>query len=293
MKKIIAEFEKYYKAASNVTLNERDPKVPKLRASGFPFCGLQYVYKKLSGQLAEQHETINFSKSFFTSVGTVAHETFQRYLGSGGQVVGSWKCHKCNHVRPLSTNHICICGNEMEYVELEIRAFRHVSGHVDGVWRASDGTYWIIDYKTSSTFGLQKHEQTGNKFPYSWNRHQIEAYCTFVDLKYGIPISGWMLCYVPRDNPFRNAVVGARVSEKKKSQVYDLVQTYDNHWEMIHKEPSIRWRTVIQLIEEKPCSSCSDYEKNWRGFEDCPLAKVCFNSKRLEQRMKDLMQGKI
>lgn len=259
-----------------------------LRVSGFPYCGLRHLYEKLS--MTEEKEADKNSNDanmmFYTSVGTAAHLAFQRFMGQRGRILGNWKCYKCGHF--VKSSHVLSCpkcGSEMEYEEFSIKIFKHVSGHLDGIYKSDDGRYFLIDYKTSSVRAIRAHRKFGNVFPYSKNVAQIKAYCAIFERLYGIKISGWFLIYVSRDHPNTTfEVVGDEISDKEKASVIKRVRRWDRHYDTVWN--CKKWEEVTPLIEEKPCKSYEFYAENYRGFKPCPLEAICF-TKNLTQHVKD------
>lgn len=164
----------------------------RLRVSGFPYCGLKSAFTKMRAKtVGEKEEDTNSGKEHFTGTGTNMHLVFQRWMGNTGTVLGNWKCYNkdCGHEKRLSRSNKCPkCKSEMEYIEIDVKMFKHVSGHIDGVWRSPEGKYFVIDYKTTSTRML-----ASPMLPYAKNVAQITSYCfhpeTFVQTNKGlIPI---------------------------------------------------------------------------------------------------------
>lgn len=294
-KLISAEIKSYFTESMKRELKDLIAREPKLRVSGFPFCGLQTAYKKIAGIKETKHDA---GMPFYTSVGTAAHLVFQRYLGQKGQVWGDWKCYnkECNHIVRFSLKTRCPqCKSEMEYEEFEVKAFKHLSGHIDGVYQADDGTYWIIDYKTSSVKTIRLHRKQGDVFPYSKNKAQIMTYCALIEKKYGIKISGWSLLYVARDDPFMVEVCSDFVTDKAKRSIIKKCKLYDDQWSAILEltKPG----SLDFLVDTKPCRTYDFYLEHFKGFKGCPLEAVCFTKRlpsfvheALEDYKADLLQ---
>ena len=186
--KTLAEFAKYYRTSMKSELPDLVTRAPALRVSSFPFCGLRTLYKRLESKT----EKFDAGKDFYTSVGTAAHLVFQRFLGNKGKIYGNWKCRdsKCGNFEEFSNKAKCPdCGKEREYEEFTVTAFDHVSGHLDGVWKSSEGKYYVIDYKTSSSRNLWTHRKRSAIFPYVKNKVQILSYCSLLEHIYDITIS--------------------------------------------------------------------------------------------------------
>lgn len=286
----VKEFEAYFKRSLAHPLPDLVPREPRLRVSGFPWCGLKAAYRKITWYKKSDGDAL---KDFYCDIGTAAHTVFQRWLGSTGSIYGDWKCRnrKCRHVVHFSNKHICPkCKSEMEYVEFTVTAFRHVSGHTDGLYRTKDGKFYIIDYKTSSVRVIngQKYEAT---FPYQKNKAQIMAYVVLLEQLLNIKIEGWMLLYVARDTPTICKAVGDVVSDETKVRIWKTIKRYDQQYEVL-----LNLETQEQLdylVATKPCKNHKYYKKHLEGFDPCELAPVCFGNKLqplLEMSMQEYIE---
>ena len=288
MKTIIGEFRGHYASASSAELDDHEPaRIPRLRVSGFPFCGLEAAYKRLTNDKVERKMT--FGSRYYTGVGTLTHEIIQEWMGRSGRILGQWKCKTegCKGVRLISRKNICpICKGFMAYEELTVTAFKYVSGHLDGIYRAENGEYFVIDYKTSSVRVITTQHEN-RTLPYYHNVCQIKAYCALIELLFEIKISGWMLHYIARDNPLTTyRTEGKRVSDEEKKEILVKIKGYDRHWGMVinmHK-----FSDLMQLVEEKPCRNREFYMKEFHGYTPCPLSQgdMCFQPKKLERLLK-------
>lgn len=241
--------------------------------SGFPYCGLASAYKKMCG-IKETHHSSGID--FYCTTGTVCHSVFQRWLGQSSKILGDWKCYnkKCKHVVRFSESLPCPkCGSEMEYVEFEVKAFKHLSGHIDGVFRDKNGKYWIIDYKTCSIRVILS-QKSNPTLPYSKNKSQIMAYCALIEKVYRIKIEGWALLYIARDDPKVHAIKAGRVSRRTKERILEKCKLYDDQFEVVQNIQS--FKDLKYLIDTKPCNSYEFYSAHFKGFKGCPLESVCF-----------------
>lgn len=268
---VVDELGAYYKKSLDTKLKPLVPFEKKLRVSGFPYCGLKHAYETLDEVKAEEGDAM---QAFYCGVGTAAHLVFQRWLGARGRIYGDWKCRnpKCGFVKPLSRKNVCPkCGSEMLYEELTVRYGKHVSGHVDGVFRASDGKIYVIDYKTSSTkviYGQAKNPT----FPYAKNKAQIESYCVLIEEVFNIRIEGWLLLYIARDNPKVFKIVGDDLSEKRKQKLLGYIKRFDKHYDLVNG--GLTHAKLDRLIAQKTGKTrefCSEY------ISSCPLIPVCFS----------------
>ena len=267
------EFGAYFEAAMLQPLPDLVKREPKLRVSGFPFCGLKSAYNKLTHHVEPDEAA---GKDFYCGVGTVAHEVFQRYTGAYGRVYGDWEClnKQCKHVVHFSKSNKCPkCKSEMRYEEFTVYLFQHVSGHTDGLFKDRKGRFWVIDYKTSSVRVLdnQKLERT---LPYSKNVAQISAYVVMLAETFSIHIEGWLLIYIARDNPRAFKVCGATMSEEEKEATYQTIYKYDRQYDRVLKLKSKK--QLDYLVRNKLCRDRNHYLADVKGFKACPLEAVCF-----------------
>lgn len=289
VRKVQLELTEYFKSvmARDNTLPELDYHPDALRVSGFPYCGLKHLYEKLTltEEKAAAKKSTDGGKMFYTTVGTAAHLAFQRFMAQRGRILGNWKCYKCKHVE--LNQHVIRCpkcGSEMEYEEFDVKIFNHVSGHLDGIYQASDGRYFLIDYKTSSVRAIWAHKKR-KTFPYAKNVAQITAYCAIFERLYGIKISGWFLLYIARDHPTTTlAVVGDEISDSEKHRILKRIRRWDKHYGIVWSGKS--WNEMKVLVAEKPCKSYDFYSQNYKGFKSCPLEGVCF-TKNLTEHMRN------
>lgn len=300
MLKVTQGFAKYYTESMSKELLDTVTREEKLRASGFPYCGLQHLYKKINTIPAPEMTTAG--KEYYTSVGTAAHLVFQRWVGNNGRLLGEWICRKCNH--HIKFGKVAKCPNcktdmDMLYEEFTVRAFKHVSGHLDGIYVDENGLCWLLDYKTTSVEAIRKHRKSNNVFPYGKNVSQIQTYCALIEKHLDIKIAGWLLVYIARDNPLKwFEVVGDTISEKHKRMVIEKCGIYDKQYEIVKwyekaakAGRELPYKGVQVLIDTKPCKTQAFYKQHYEGFKGCPVAGVCFNEKLLTKTMKNELLG--
>jgi len=284
----IKELTTYYLESMAHPLEDLIPFEKKLRVSGFPFCGLQMAYKKLSRHVPPID---NAMKSYYCGVGTVAHEVFQRWLGSRGSIYGDWTCTnpkcKVTLVECSNKNKCPKCKIEMRYEEFTVRAFKHVTGHLDGIFRDRYGRYWVIDYKTSSVKALESQKLLPT-LPYKKNVVQVETYSALIEREYNIEISGWMLLYIARDDPRQVKVYGGTTTKEQKAKTIQTIKIYDKQYDIVLNLSDIEH--IDYLIKTKPCKTHDYYLENFQGFEGCPVAPVCFSKSVLRELMQSLLE---
>lgn len=279
MPTINAEFRKYYLASLKKQLPDLEPRAEKLRVSGFPYCGLRHAYLKLTNYVEPPSDAM---MSYYTGVGTAAHSVFQRWLAASGKVYGAWYCKPCRRKVRFGCTHLCSkCGSEMEYVEFTVTAFDHVSGHLDGVFKDKNGEFWVIDYKTSSTFVIDSQRRNPT-LPYVKNLHQIRTYVPLIEKQFDIKVAGWILVYCARDTPTKIHVESGRLSEKTKANIIKRVKSYDDQYQVVQTLSTPK--QLDYLCKTKFCTSHEHYLEHMKGFKACPLESVCF-TKQLKRVM--------
>lgn len=301
IKPVIAALDKY------ITENTKGKRVTpingnrahELHPSSFPYCGLQHVHEIFKNGGIPTTQEIDYFGMYYTGLGSFKHELMQDWLGKGKQLVGDWLCKNryrkkkpCKGERKTSVYASCPkCGGDMDYHELGIKFGKHTHGHLDGIflWK---GKYYIIDYKTTGQYKLFQHK-SGKAvcFPFGYNKAQIESYQYYIEKQYGIKIAGWILIYISRDKSFRDYVsVGELFTKENRKRISKTVKKYDNDFDIAIKAKT--YNDIIPLIEEKPCSCRSDYLNNFHNeYDPCPLAKVCFNPKKLEETMQKVAKN--
>lgn len=294
---VLKEFGKYYTDLVNskeyLSPDAEDWKrEDRLRVSAFPYCGLKHVHARMNAEEQQVEEEVTFGMKYYTSVGTQTHRYIQYVMGHGAQMLGQWKCvtPKCLGTKKVTYNNICPrCKRPMDYEELTVSGFVHLSGHIDGVWRASDGRYYIIDYKTSSVHAIHNNARTGY-MPYKKNVAQIMAYCALIERQFNIEISGWILMYVARDNPMKTILpLGEMISRRTKKKLLRKIERWAGHYDIVMN--ATKFKQLMTLVEEKPCKNSDWYLKSayHSPFNPCPLggSGICFNNKRLMQTLRD------
>lgn len=285
----------YEQAMENMYLTEG--RRPEYRPSSFPLCSILVYMRLIKGTSVGRFESERSAAGdYFTSVGTTAHENIQFHMGFSGKVFGDWSCRNraCAKGRRAldlydakgqlvrkgklttknSTNNLCPkCSSPMEYVEKEIN-FNGLKGHIDCIIELSDGTYWVMDYKTSTKTKLES-----NKLPQKAHMKQIPAYCYVLRKKYKMKVVGFSVLYFSRDNPFN---------------FYEHAERWSKEWTetcktMIAQE-RLKFKSAVKsfknldptlAIKHKPCKTLAFYEKEVAYYSECPMLDVCFNSRKL------------
>jgi hypothetical protein len=283
---VLKEFKQYYLDAVATQVEDERTHEERLRVSGFPYCPLKHAYKQMTAHVKKD---IDMSGRYYVEVGTVAHELMQDWMGRAGQIYGQWKCRTpgCKGFRAISRKNKCpICKGRMNYEELTVKAFKNVSGHLDGIWRSKNGEYYVIDYKTSSARIIQSQKSHG-MLPYHHNVAQIRAYCALIELMFDIKISGWILMYVSRDSPMDVVyATGKPISKKEKARYLKKIKKWDRQWDEVLAVTT--FKGLMDIVAQKPCDSYEFYKEHYDSYTPCPLSKghLCFNPRQLKEFLK-------
>lgn len=261
-----ADLQKMYSDAVTGVLEfeEKDlSRLQSIRASQLPFCPLNYVLNAARGG---PNGVMNFHMAYFTKVGTVVHEVMQRYHGKSGKFLADWQCHYCGKWKRMSHSPMC-CNKLSEYHEIQIR-HRWVVGHIDGVFRDSQGNYWILDYKTTSNaaVGAGKVLNPGRGYT-----EQVEAYAFAIQEQYGIKIKGVNLMFIVRDNPTTPHIWTRELNEKDYRNIGRRLQRYTEQHKkayLVHTKDQLKWawRNRLCLPTEIEANAPNCLYK--RGCED-------------------------
>lgn len=249
-----------------------------LRPSGFHFnyCQLRTFFACREALHGSTHTLMDFSKSYFTKMGTTSHEVFQEALfRSGVEALHDWVCTRCK-TRYRMKESIKKCSTcwrkgvrdkptfEREEIEID---YLGVLGHIDCVLKVKDreGKVWyvVVDLKSTSAAALPKKK----KDPGDNYLAQIQTY-TLVLKELGLPIKGWALVFFTRDNPFKFEVVSGteiRISKKELKL-----------WGKLHREAlnATSLKEVLLFAEHRICRSREDVEKK---MGSCPHAVKCIH----------------
>lgn len=274
---------------------------PEYRPSSFPICPVLVHMQFIKAARDGYYESNMFAGGgYFTTVGTAAHENIQYYFGETKKTFGDWKCrnNKCqkhNDARDLydefgkiyrpgiltaknTTDNLCpSCGVACEYVEKCIN-YNGLKGHIDCIYEMPDGSYWVMDYKTST-----KGQIKGNKLPKREHLMQVPTYCYVLEKKYGMKISGFSLLYLSRDNPYEYREYAERWGPRRRDEIKLLIKSQKKIYRaavnsFIQNKPEIAMKC-------KPCQVPDDYERLMPAYEACPMEKVCFNKRDLKDNM--------
>lgn len=290
-----------YAEVMEKTINTSFGRGPEYRPSSFPICPvLVHAQFVKAAYLGFYESNMNTGGGYFTSVGTAAHENIQYYMGETGSTFGDWKCRnprcqkhhdardlydeKGNITRPgkLTRENTCKntcpkCKNPMEYVEKCIN-YNGLKGHIDCIFKMPDGSYWIVDYKTT-TKGILK----SNKLPKREHLMQVPTYCYVLEKKYGMKISGFSLLYFSRDNPYEFREYAEQWAPRRRDEIKKLIKAQKEIYRasvnsFLKNDPDI-------AIKKKPCQCPDDYERLMPAYDACPMESVCFHKPTLRKAL--------
>jgi hypothetical protein len=279
---------------------------PEYRPSSFPGCPIHHLMRFAAGaHLGFFRGRMTASGGYFTSVGTAAHENIQYYIGQTGKVWGDWKCKnptcqkrhdaqdlfdeqgKCWRkgilTRKNTTNNKCPkCKHPMEYVEKCIN-YNGLKGHIDAIVKLAGGGWWVADYKTCTKNKLKKKSE----LPHKAHLKQIPTYCYVLEKKYKMPIKGFSVLYLSRDNPFEFHEHAEFWNDRWRERVRKVISTEKRKFKagvaaFKNRDPKI-------AIKSKPCSCQAEYEREIDFYDPCPYLDICFKP-GLEKHLKLMLK---
>lgn len=190
-----------------------DPlRVSNLRISSFPFCARHWLLSLPLRTAKRVRSTV--SEAWFLHVGTVAHDVLQQSLATAelpmnAVLVQDWVCDSCgerHRFQPKPAACRFCASKNLRHAETQLRYSKHVMGHMDGcvAYPHEKGAHYSkkwyhvpIDYKTTMLKTVAGNAPT---LPYKDNVEQLATY-TGILAHQGYNTPGFILVYVPRDNP--------------------------------------------------------------------------------------------
>lgn len=301
---------KIIQAALDVEYILPGQRTPQLRPSSFPKCPILDWMKILRHRtVGYLEETKSFGNTYFAEVGTVAHEIIQHYIGNTQKVYGDWKCinTECSHgqdamdifnaegkcirkgklTRTKTTNNLCPeCERPMHYEELEI-TMNGITGHVDCILVFDKDNWWVVDYKTT-----MKSKVLEGKLPEHKHIYQLMAYCYILKFEYGLPIKGFSLVYMPRDNPFYfYEYTEAFELDRHHNKALRILKGEKIKW--IATKKTLKTNDLSHIIEAKPCADREQYDEEINYYTPCPLLDICFQPKKLQTYLEKYQQAHV
>ncbi|WOL24474.1 CRISPR/Cas system associated [Yersinia phage fHe-Yen9-02] len=292
-------------AALDVSVQEKRYPKKRVSPSMFPICSVQeyakQIYQKHRGYMTGSAGTM---LNIFAKAGTGMHESVQNALGHSGQMVGHWKCtnrdcpkhaltkdvwangkrvKRGKFTRTFSTDNMCpSCKKPMAYSELKV-LYKTLKGYVDGLIDNLDGTYSLIDLKSTT---ITKGED--GTFFVKYHRFQIATYAYLLKKRYGFNIVDYTLVYVPRDNPKKFVEKSFRFDDQESKAAFDFMKVQIDAWDAVldatkKKDPHI-------AMAKKPCKNEDYYWNEFHGYDTCPFVDHCFIDTRLTEFLEQMEQ---
>jgi hypothetical protein len=234
----------------------------------------------------------NLHSTFFTSVGTTVHEGVQDWIGKTGKVLGDWQCvnsecikslckeptcktKECSDhshtIKAMQVGNLCkACNKPMKYHELEVK-WNIITGHVDVIIKIGKQKYWAGDYKTVAVDKLAELKAPPINYIY-----QISSYAWILKNEYDIPIVGFSIFYITRDNPGVFKEFSYEFDAEAEAKAKKLIDGEIKKHNAATK--SFETGNINFAINAKPCRNAAQYEKLMGKYCKCPFVDVCFNS---------------
>ncbi len=271
--------------------------------SMFPICSVQeyikQLYQKKNGGVTQE---TGIMLEIFAAAGTGMHNAMQKGMALSGQFYGHWKCtndKECSlakkakssyvdgkykrgkYTRLRSTDNICPeCKKPMKYEEIKI-LYKKLKGYVDGIIDNLDGTYSLIDFKSTM---ITKAED--GSFFVKYHQLQISAYAYVLTTRYKMKIRDYTLIYLPRDNPKRFVSRTFKYDAEAADTARKLVQAQLAAWEAVMS--SVKDSDPTKAIKHKPCATQEFYWEQFHGHNECPFVDYCFIDSRLKKRLQEI-----
>lgn len=285
-KKVIASqgpVSNFYQTTLAMEEGYKYDKEPILRPSGFPICPINTMVRiRQYNEYNYIPDICSIHSDYFTSVGTTTHEVVQNWMAKTGKMLADWQC-----LNPDCSNHskdpenlklvrqvgnICKkCEHPMLYHEIEVE-YDIITGHVDAILRLRKGAYWAADYKTSSMKKLEKLKEPSLNYFY-----QISSYAWILKYEYEVPIEGFSIFYIVRDNPsvFKEFPFDfdKKMEKKAKSIIDQEIVKYKA------AKRAVKTDDIKHAIKEKPCKNKDDYARLMGEYCKCEFVDHCFGNK--------------
>jgi hypothetical protein len=284
-------------------------KVPlqsRFRVSSLPYCPVLNLYEDFHG--SEDH---NYSKGFYTSIGTAIHEVMQQFLPHHptAKIFGNWQCSKCgnkiDHVfnkeakKKLKCSDGKKCWPHVKYKELEL-LWKNLSGHTDMLIEIK-GEVYLLDFKTTSSALWRETASTLKSKPFPTHKYgeQIETYAALIFNLYGIRIHHYVIVYVGRDGlmlknkPLIRSFMKSFTKKMYEARMKRLVH-FNNRYKVYKKFKEKASKSVIEdLVKNRPCHDTDSYAEMAKlrfDFSPCPNWQnyVCRTDSGVTQFLKDV-----
>lgn len=293
------DFKTFYYNLSK-TSSESLQREVYLRPSMLPTCSI-HLFMALLFEKYKVKGSDSFFMNYFTSVGTIVHETIQNFHSKGVdeniKVWGNWHCDICGTKWEHSSKNICSsCGKPAIYDEIEL-AYGGFKGHIDCILLTPKGVL-VCDYKTSTNYNTTKPFSQLN-VAYSL---QILTYCYmlsnvwgshFKDKGYGKVIAGSLL-FICRDNPNNTAIHSIAYNKATRKVIKKMLKHAEVQLEAARYD--FQKNKIDKILETKCCKNKLDYLNNYSPFykyAPCAYIEYCSNGSKLAEFIKDTLAIKV
>src|SRR6266481_1789768 len=269
------------------SLMQHDWKIPAkhdLRVSSLPYCSILDLESR---PISTQKE--DFSKEFYTSIGTVVHEKVLQNLmpkvkALGETVFGHWQCQTCNKVSEMGLHdeqrkkvvrgckQKSKCSERFKYEEIAFK-YKLLTGHLD-LLALSDGNYVPFEFKTTGSALFQPNSYVEKYFPLVKHVYQLKLYNTLLRMQYGIKCNEYNIVYFNRDKP-QYKLYNSKFTEddfkffKAKIRQANIGYKAVNKWYITKDIEQLKI-----IVDSKPCKKVEDYNDYMKykffGKEVCP-----------------------
>ena len=312
-----------------------------LRSSSLPYCPLKEFFEKIADP--EEYQVLDIGNRNTFAIGTVVHTILQNTYPRKFKkinIFGYWKpdplltpnCigstlekQKCPYykverrkrkyqgrktkdvlVPTTSGKKGCkVCGGYPAYEELDFT--NKWTSHIDGIFKEKKSNRcFIVDYKTTSKFKVDKYRTDREGLPHKNNVYQICSYMVTAKeflQEHGLELlDEAYLIYVDKMNDKNHCVIPVSMDlkdlEKKLKKVswgYHLVSRSLKG----KKGMGMNLESAELVMKQKLCDNKEYYDEfvgktyNKEGkMVDCPLADICFKSdekilKRIKKQLKE------
>lgn len=235
----------YNEQKDTVKTRKGDPsRLLNIRPSQLPFCAASFFIKHASRGLIDSMDMVG---AFYVNIGTAVHTVVQDYLGTSGRFLANWECRICGKKTYVTSQHEC-CDFPMRYEEILI-SYKGVVGHIDAVFIDSQGKYWILDFKTTSSAGAaSKLKNPGKVY-----EEQVLTYAVMLGLEHKIKVEGVMLMFIKRDNPSDPVVWCKTVTKSNLAEMKAKLISYKKwHRRVLDAETK---EDALALLKQGKCAN--------------------------------------
>jgi hypothetical protein len=312
--------------ANKLKIKGVSTKEPYIRPSMAPGCALK-MFVEICNGLNDGWETEeNFMMAYYTSIGTLTHEIFQRWFGLTGKLIGNWSCG-CKgtkkekillgrtvyeidvpkvYIKNIVSQQICThCKKPMKYEEIGIDV-KGIVGHIDGIleFTVNNKKYHIvIDYKGTNADKL-KRDKDNPRFPqYPDPKHikQITLYSYALKKYYsedhGLNIVGYAILYTSRDTPIPKYKIVPKIMDELDWDIAsELFKSQIKQVRILNK--CLTDGNLERLIKHRLCPDMDYYKcKVHHKYSECAYSAICFSAPKqlmslLKEAKKKLKQKK-